>query len=199
MDTDFVTNLLGDADTWTDDLRGQATWRISMSLKDKAQIARLLTVAGHPELVDQMPEHTGVGTISEHGFIIGKLIDIGASPQALLAAYTQVVDETVAANDAIRNWLKQHGGSIDLRRELGLIGRLIDPGFDPDGPPDGDDYKDTRWYPALLRLITRVRDEAKAGNTVLTPDELDEQLAEFKRRHVDAPSLAPESSVMKSM
>ena len=160
----------------------QAAWRIGMSLKDKAQIARLLTVAGRPELVDQMPERTGSGTISEHGFIIGKLIDTGASPQALLAAYTQVVNETVAANDAIRDWLKQHGGSIDLRRELGQIRRLIEPNFDHDGSPDGDDYKDTRWYPALLRLITRVRDETKAGKTVLSPDELDEQLAEFKRQ-----------------
>jgi hypothetical protein len=154
---------------------------IGTFLKGKAQVVRLLHLAGHPELEQAIPERTGAGTVREYGFTVGKLIATGMSPRQLLDAYSQVIVETIATEDELKDWLKRNGGSIDLRRELGVIGRLIAPGYDAEGEPDGNDYQDTRWYPALLKLIVQVRDETKAGNVVLTPDELDAQVAAFQR------------------
>jgi len=158
---------LAHATEWTDKLRGELSF-LGYFL-DRDQLTRLFDLAGHAELLADMPKHPPEGTVTAYGRVANELIDTGLSPQEFLRLYTQVIKEEIAANQALEDWLRREGGSIDLRRELLHIGRLT--------RPDGDDWDDediekTEWYKAMLQLITRVRDEVVSGKPVVMPDEI---------------------------
>ncbi len=158
---------LANASQWTDKLRGELS--VLGYFLDRDQLSRLFDLAGHTELLADMPKHPPEGTVTAYGRVANELVDTGLSPREFLRLYTQVIKEEIVADQALEDWLKREGGSIDLRRELVRIARLARPDRHD---WDDEDIERTEYYQAMLQLVKRVRDEATVGKPVVMPDEI---------------------------